>query len=196
VHHVQNICVFCGSSPGADPAFLTAARALGRAIAESGRVLIYGGAKLGLMGATADAALAAGGKVIGVLPRSLVGKEIAHEGLTELRIVETMHERKATMADLAEAVVAMPGGLGTLEELFEMWTWGQLGLHRKPLALFGEGAFFAPLLEFLDSLVEQRFLWPEHRRMLIVESDASRLLAALEGYQPVFLPKWIDRTET
>jgi uncharacterized protein (TIGR00730 family) len=171
------------------------AGALGRAIAETGRVLVYGGAKLGLMGALADAALAAGGKVIGVLPRALVGKEIAHETLTELRIVDTMHARKAMMADLADAVVAMPGGLGTLEEFFEMWTWGQLGLHRKPLALFGEGAFFAPLLEFLDGLVTQRFLRPEHRRMLIVENDPSRLLTALEGYQPVFLPKWIDRTE-
>jgi uncharacterized protein (TIGR00730 family) len=195
-HPVQAVCVFCGSSPGADPTFLTEARALGRLIAETGRSLVYGGAKLGLMGAVADGALAAGGKVIGVLPRTLVGKEIAHEGLTDLRIVETMHERKATMADLAGAFVAMPGGLGTLEELFEMWTWGQLGLHRKPLALFGTRDFFAPLLDFLDRLVEQRFLWPAHRQMLIVEDDPARLLARLDAYQPVFLPKWIDRTET
>ena len=107
-----------------------------------------------------------------------------------------MHERKAAMAELADAFVALPGGLGTLEEFFEMWTWGQLGLHRKPLALFGTGNFFAPLLDFLDRLVEQRFLWPEHRRMLIVESDPSRLLARLDAYQPIFLPKWINRTKT
>jgi uncharacterized protein (TIGR00730 family) len=196
VQSVQSICVFCGSSPGLDPAFTTAAVTLGRLIARSGRSLVYGGAKLGLMGALADAALAAGGKVIGVIPRALVGKEIAHESLTDLHIVETMHERKAMMADLAGAFVAMPGGLGTLEEFFEVWTWGQLGLHRKPLALFGTRDFFAPLLAFLDRLVEQRFLWPEHRNMLIVEDDPSRLLASLDAYQPIFLPKWIDRTQT
>ena len=193
---MKNICVFCGSSPGLDPTFLSDAQALGRAIAGSGRGLVYGGAKLGLMGALADAALAAGGSVIGVLPRSLVGKEVAHDGLTDLRIVDTMHARKALMADLSDAFVAMPGGLGTLEELFEMWTWGQLGLHRKPLAVCGRVELFAPLLEFLDRLVEQRFIWPAHRNMLIVERDPAQLLARLEAYQPFFLPKWVDRTET
>ena len=129
------VCVFCGSSPGADPAYLTAAASLGRALAGGGRRLIYGGAKVGLMGALADAALDAGGQVIGVVPRALIDKEIAHTGLTELRVVESMHARKALMSDLAEAFIALPGGLGTIEEFLEVWTWGQLGLHRKPLGL-------------------------------------------------------------
>src|SRR5690349_23015992 len=129
------ICVFCGSSAGDDPAFTAAAEALGRAVAASGRALIYGGSKSGLMGAVASAALAAGGRVTGVIPRGLVNKELAHQSLTELRVVAGMHDRKAAMADLAEAFVALPGGLGTLEELFEVWTWAQLGLHAKPVAL-------------------------------------------------------------
>ena len=192
-HPVQAVCVFCGSSPGADPAFLTEATALGRLIGEAGRNLVYGGAKLGLMGALADAALGAGGKVIGVLPRALVGKEIAHESLTDLRIVETMHERKAAMADLAGAFVGMPGGLGTLEEFFEMWTWGQLGLHQKPLALFGTQDFFTPLLDFLDrprgAAVRLGRAPPDADR-----GGRSGAAAGQPGRLPARLPPEVDRS--
>src|SRR4051812_1259694 len=181
---MKSICVFCGSSSGADPSFLRIAKALGHAIATSDRILVYGGAKVGLMGALADAALAAGGKVIGVLPRALVDKEVAHEDLTALHVVVSMHERKAMMADLADAFVALPGGLGTLEELFEVWTWGQLGLHEKPLGLLDAGDFFAPLLRFLDGLVAQRFVRQEHRDMLIVEEDPALLLERLARSRP------------
>lgn len=192
---MQTVCVFCGSSPGASPAFAAAAEALGRAIAGSGRTLVYGGGRVGLMGALADAALAAGGAVVGVIPRALVERERAHPGLTDLVVVESMHERKAAMADRADAFLATAGGLGTLEELFEAWTWGQLGLHAKPLGLLEVEGFFSPLLTFLDGLVEERFVRPEHREMLLVEAEPARLLERLEGYRPPEVPKWIERGE-
>jgi uncharacterized protein (TIGR00730 family) len=192
---MRKICVFCGSSPGVDPRFIASAKALGRVIAETDRVLVYGGAKVGLMGALADAALAAGGKVIGVMPRALVEKGVAHDGLTELHVVSTMHERKGMMAELSDAFIAMPGGLGTLEEFFEMWTWGQLGLHQKPLGFLGAQNFFAPLLQFLDLLVAQRFLRPEHRQMAFLEEDPGLLLQLLARYKVPSVPKWIDRGE-
>ena len=192
---MRKICVFCGSSPGADPRFMTWAKALGRVIAETDRVLVYGGAKVGLMGALADSALAAGGKVIGVVPRVLVAKGVAHDSLTELHVVSTMHERKGMMADLSDAFIAMPGGLGTLEEFFEMWTWGQLCLHQKPLGFLGPRDFFAPLLQFLDVLVSQRLLRPENRQMAFLEEDPVLLLAQLERYKVTSVPKWIDREE-
>jgi uncharacterized protein (TIGR00730 family) len=171
------------------------AKALGQSIAESGRVLVYGGAKVGLMGALANSALAAGGKVIGVVPRALLEKDVAHDSLTELHVVSSMHERKKMMADLADAFIAMPGGLGTLEEFFEMWTWAQLGLHQKPLGLLGAKEFFAPLLQFLDLLVSQRFLRPEHRQMAFLEQDPIVLLRLLESYNATSVPKWIDRRD-
>jgi uncharacterized protein (TIGR00730 family) len=174
---------------------MASAKALGRVIAENERVLVYGGAKVGLMGALADSALAAGGKVIGVVPRALAEKKVTHEGLTELHVVETMHERKGMMADLADAFIAMPGGLGTLEEFLEMWTWAQLGLHGKPLGFLGTPDFFAPLLQFLDQLVAQRFLRPEHRQMAFMEQDPALLLRLFEGYKVTSVPKWIDRKE-
>jgi uncharacterized protein (TIGR00730 family) len=192
---MRSICVFCGSSPGADPAFAAGAKALGRTIAESGRTLVYGGGKVGLMGALADAALAAGGKVIGVIPIALSVKEVAHAGLSEMRVTANMHERKAMMAELSDAFVAMPGGLGTLEELFEVWTWAQLGFHGKPLGLMGAGDFFAPLLQFIDNLVTQRFVHAEHRAMAIVEQDPALLLQRLERYQAPRVAKWLDRAE-
>jgi len=174
---------------------MTSAKALGRAIAETDRGLVYGGAKVGLMGALADSVLASGGKVIGVVPRALVEKNVAHESLTELHVVSSMHERKAMMAELADAFIAMPGGLGTLEEFFEMWTWAQLGFHQKPLGLLGTQDFFVPLLQFLDVLVAQKFLRPEHRQLPFVEQDPSRLLQLLEGYTAPIVSKWIDRNE-
>jgi uncharacterized protein (TIGR00730 family) len=192
---MRNICVYCGSSPGADPLFIAGAKALGKAIAGTDRVLVYGGAKVGLMGALADSALAAGGKVIGVVPRALVEKKVAHDSLTELHVVSSMHERKGMMAELGDAFIAMPGGLGTLEEFFEMWTWAQLGLHQKPLGLLGAKDFFAPLLQFLDGLVSQRFLRPEHRQMAFVEQDPVLLLQLFERYKVASVPKWIDRGE-
>jgi hypothetical protein len=147
------------------------------------------------MGALADSVLSAGGKVIGVVPRALVEKKVAHDALTELHVVATMHERKGMMAELADAFIAMPGGLGTLEEFFEMWTWAQLGLHQKPLGLLGPQDFFAPLLQFLDLLVSQRFIRPEHRQMAFVEQDPVLLLRLLEGYRATSVAKWIDREE-
>jgi uncharacterized protein (TIGR00730 family) len=190
------ICVFCGSSPGDDPAFVATAEALGRAAAASGRALIYGGSKTGLMGAVANAALAAGGRVTGVIPRSLMQKELAHESLTDLRVVASMHDRKAAMADLADAFVALPGGLGTLEEFFEVWTWAQLGLHAKPVALLRVPGFFDPLIQFLDALVAHRFVRREHRDLLIVDDDPVNLLARLDAWRPpAAQPKWIERGE-
>ncbi|HEY4187995.1 MAG TPA: TIGR00730 family Rossman fold protein [Polyangia bacterium] len=193
---VSAICVFCGASPGDDPAFMAAAAAFGRAVATAGRALIYGGSKTGLMGEVANAALAAGGRVTGVIPRGLVDKELAHPFLTELRVVAGMHDRKATMSDLADAFVVLPGGLGTLEEFFEVWTWAQLGLHAKPVGLLSVPGFFAPLLQFLDGLVTHRFVRREHRDLLIVDDDPTNLLARLDAWQPpVARPKWIARGE-
>jgi uncharacterized protein (TIGR00730 family) len=147
------------------------------------------------MGALADSVLAAGGKVIGIVPRALAEKNVAHDALTELHVVSSMHERKGMMAELADAFIAMPGGLGTLEEFFEMWTWAQLGLHQKPLGLLGARDFFAPLLQFLDLLVSQRFLRPEHRQMAFLEQDPVLLLRLLECYKAASVSKWIDRGE-
>jgi uncharacterized protein (TIGR00730 family) len=193
---LASICVFCGANPGASPAYAAAAAQLGRALGASGRRLVYGGGHVGLMGAVADAALAAGGEVVGVMPQHLVDHEIAHRGLTELRVVQSMHERKAAMAELAEGFAVLPGGLGTLEEFFEIWTWGQLGLHRKPYGLLNVAGFFDPLLAFLDHAVGERFVRAEHRALLVVESDAGRLLERLDGHAVPVLPKWLDRTTT
>src|SRR6185295_7532799 len=154
---VDRVCVFCGSSPGADPGFGAIAERLGTVLAARELCLVYGGASVGLMGRLADAALAAGGEVIGVIPRSLVDLEVAHGGLSDLRVVTTMHERKAVMADLADAFIALPGGIGTLDELFEVLTWAQLGLHSKPIGLLDHNRYFRPLLDFLDQAVTSRF---------------------------------------
>jgi uncharacterized protein (TIGR00730 family) len=170
-----------------------ATRDLGAEIARRGLGLVFGGASVGLMGVIADAALAAGGHVIGVIPARLVQREIAHRGLPDLRVVTTMHERKALMADLADGFVALPGGLGTLEEMFEVLTWAQLGLHRKPCAVFDVAGYYAPLLSFLDHAVESRFLKPEHRALFIVDRKAGPLLDRLASYSPPMVEKWIDR---
>jgi uncharacterized protein (TIGR00730 family) len=188
---VRAVCVYCGSSVGADPAFAEAAAQVGRALAGSGRVLVYGGGHVGLMGVLADAALAAGGRVVGVIPQSLVEKELAHGGLTDLRVVPSMHARKALMADLSDGFLALPGGLGTLEELFETWTWGQLGLHAKPYGLLNVGGFFDLLLAFLDRLVEQGFVRAEHREMLLVSPGPAELLGRMAGHRPGRLDRWM-----
>jgi hypothetical protein len=189
----RRICVFCGSSPGASAAFADAAEALATALARAGLGLVYGGASVGLMGRLADAALGAGGEVIGVIPRALVDQEVAHHGLADLRIVGSMHERKALMADLADGFIALPGGLGTLDELFEILTWAQLGLHDKPVGLLDVGGYFAPLLAFLDGAVAARFLAPAHRAMLLTATDPTALLDAFRAYKPPPPFTWVDR---
>jgi uncharacterized protein (TIGR00730 family) len=187
---IRRLCVFCGSSAGREPAYRHLAESLARALAERGIGIVYGGARVGLMGALADAALAAGGEVIGVIPQALVEREIAHRGLTELRIVASMHERKALMAELADGFVALPGGIGTLEELFEVWTWGQLGLHAKPCALLDTDGFYGPLAAFLDHLVDAGFVREAHRAMLLTAHSPEELLRAFAAYRPPRVWKW------
>ena len=191
---MERICVFSGSSPGAHPDYLRAAEELARALAAQGIGLVYGGASVGLMGALADAALEAGGEAVGVIPQALVDREIAHPGLSDLRVVSSMHERKALMAELADGFVALPGGMGTLEELFEVYTWTQLGLHSKPLGLLDVRGYYAQLVAFLDHTVEERFMTVEHREMLVVEQRAEALLEAFRRWRPPVRTKWIDRS--
>ena len=190
---IERVCVFCGSSAGADPRHLEAAVSFGRVLAERRIGLVYGGASVGLMGALADAVLSGGGHVTGVIPASLARRELAHEALPDLRVVATMHERKALMADLADAFVALPGGIGTLDETFEILTWAQLGLHRKPLGLLDVAGYYQPLLAFLDHAVAQRFLRPEHRAQVLVADDPRRLLDVLAHCEMPEIDKWIGR---
>ncbi|WP_044562524.1 TIGR00730 family Rossman fold protein [Azospirillum sp. B4] len=192
---MRRLCVFCGSSPGFEPHFLEAARGLGRALAEAGIGLVYGGASVGLMGAVADAVLAAGGDVIGVIPESLKKKEIAHAGLTDLRVVASMHERKALMAELSDGFIALPGGIGTFEELFEVWTWAQLGHHQKPCAIYNVAGFYDGLTAFLDGVVTAGFMKQNHRDMLVTADTAESLLDKLRAYEPPAVTKWIKADE-
>ena len=193
LREVKRVLVFCGSSPGSRPEYSQTAEELGRLCASRGVEVVYGGAHVGLMGVLADAALGAGGKVIGVIPNRLVEAEIAHAGLTKLHIVNTMHERKALMAELSDAVIALPGGTGTLDELFEMFTWSQLGLHRMPIGLLEVAEYWQPLLRFLEHSVNERFLRAEHFETLLVEHDPGFLLDRLSSHQPLALNKWMDR---
>jgi uncharacterized protein (TIGR00730 family) len=192
---MNRLCVFCGSSPGRHPAYRAAAAELGTVLAKRHIGLVYGGASIGLMGAVADAARAAGGEVIGVIPRALVEFEVAHTGLADLRIVASMHERKALMAELSEGFVALPGGIGTLEELFEVWTWGQLGSHRKPCALLNVAGFYDRLLCFLDFVADEAFLRPVHREMLLVAETPDILLEKLQVYRAPPETRWISRDD-
>ncbi|MBM7061253.1 TIGR00730 family Rossman fold protein [Pseudomonas sp. UL073] len=191
---LRSICVFCGASPGANPIYLEAAQTLGRTLATRGIRLVYGGSAVGLMGAVADAAMAAGGEVIGIIPQSLERAEIGHHGLTRLEVVDGMHARKARMAELSDGFIALPGGLGTLEELFEVWTWGQLGYHGKPLGLLEVNGFYDKLAAFLDHLVEERFVRAQHRAMLQISPSPDALLELMASWQPSVAPKWVDRT--
>jgi uncharacterized protein (TIGR00730 family) len=175
----MRICIFCGSSPGNRPEYLQVARATGRLIAERQHTLVYGGGKVGLMGAVADAALAAGGRVIGIIPQMLLDREVGHPGLTELHVVTTMSERKLLMGDMSDAFLSLPGGIGTLDELFEAWTWTQLGLHRKPSALLNHGGYYDQLVGFLDHAVAEGFQRPRHRAALMVGSEVEPLLDQL-----------------
>ncbi|SFT49295.1 hypothetical protein SAMN05444141_101842 [Pseudovibrio denitrificans] len=193
---MASICVFCGSSIGKRPEYEAAARLLGTEIAKRGNRLVYGGAEVGLMGVVANAALEAGGEVVGVLPEALAAKELAHRSLTDLHIVGSMHERKAMMADLSDAFVALPGGIGTMEELFEVWTWGQLGYHNKPCGLYNANGFYGRMLAFLDFMEEEAFMKKTHRDMLLVGDNPTQLLDQIENYQAPIGHKWITRAET
>jgi len=190
------VCVFCGSNPGRRPGYLAVARQLGGILAGAGVHVVYGGGRIGMMGALADAALAAGGRVTGVIPRHLAEREVAHDGLDELHVVSSMHERKALMASLADAFVTLPGGFGTLEETFEVLTWSQLGLHEKPLLVLEVGSFYAPLVAFLDHAAEEGFLRREHRALLLVERDPHQVLARLAAFSPPRVEKWLEPGET
>lgn len=179
---LRRICVFCGASAGGDPAYARSAAAVGTGLAARGIGVVYGGGRVGLMGALADAALAAGGDVIGVIPQGLVDRELAHPGLTESHVVDTLHERKATMASLADAFIALPGGLGTLEELAEVTSWAQLDLHAKPIGLLDDGRYWSSLLAWLDAAVAAGFVAPVHRGLLLRETDLEVLLPRLEAW--------------
>jgi len=189
---LNSLCIFCGSSDGARPEFGVAAEAVGVALAGAGIRLIYGGAHVGLMGRVADAALAAGGEVVGVMPTVLVEKEVAHRGLTELHQVASMHERKSLMADLSDGFISLPGGAGTMEEAFEVWTWAQLGIHAKPVAFLNVDGYFDKLIDFIDHMVENEFLRRQHADMLIVDGNVDALIAACREYVPRHVTKWIS----
>jgi len=187
---LQRVCIFCGSSAGTQPVYEQTARSVGQSLAQCGIGLVYGGAKVGLMGILADACLREGGRVAGVMPRALVEKEIAHRGLTELHVVASMHERKALMADLADAFIALPGGYGTWEEFCEVLTWSQLGLHRKACAVLNVNGYYDPLLAMADRALNEGFLRQEHREILLADTDPVRL----NSYTVPIVDKWIDRS--
>ena len=189
------IAVYCGSNHGADPAYAQAASALGRLLAERGIRLVYGGGHVGLMGVLADAALAGGGEVFGVITRALQAKELAHDALTSLTVVDTMHERKAAMADAADAFVMLPGGYGTLDEFFEAVSWTQLGVHDKPCGILDVAGYYASLRMLLDEATRQGFVSRVHRDLVITESEPRRLLDRLAGWAPVTAGKWLDRSQ-
>jgi uncharacterized protein (TIGR00730 family) len=192
---MKSLCVFCGSNPGRRPVYLDAVRELATVLAEEGIRVVYGGAHVGTMGALADAALAAGGQVVGVIPEHQVGEEVAHRGLTELHVVGSMHERKALMAELSDGFVALPGGLGTLEEFAEIVTWAQLGLHRKPTGLLNTAGYYDGLLQFLDHAVHERFLREQDRGLVLADTGVRPLLDRLRAWTPPQEQRWtpVDR---
>lgn len=192
---MKSVCIFCGSNPGNDEVYAAGARAMGSEIARRGLTLVYGGGAVGLMGTVANAALAAGGEVHGIIPRALREKEIGHNGLTRLEVVDTMHTRKARMAELSDGFIAMPGGIGTFEEIFEIWTWGQLGIHTKPLGFLNIGGFYDPLATFLDNTVEAGFLKQSHRAMAMTDTEPATLLERMDQYVPSATFKWVEKEE-
>lgn len=194
---MKSICVYCGSSLGSSPLFVQVARVLGQALAQRGIRLVYGGASVGVMGAIADEVLENQGEVVGVIPDALVKKEVAHHGLTCLHVTQSMHERKMMMADLSDGFIALPGGIGTLEELSEIWTWAQLGFHKKPFGILNINYYFKHFIAFIDHAAAEGFIRNEHRDMLIIESDPLVLLDRMATYKaPPDTIKWIDRKDT
>ncbi len=193
---LRSVCVFCGSTAGEDARYLQAAATLGSVIASRGLRLVYGGSRLGLMGRLAESALEAGGEVIGVIPRALMNREVAHPGLAELVVTESMHQRKSEMVDRADAFIAAPGGLGTLEEFFEVLTWSQLGLHQKPCGLLDVRGYYKPLIRLLDHALQEGFIQEAHRRMILVDQEAIPLLDRIGRYVPPEVPQWIGQAET
>ncbi len=193
---MKKICVYCGSSPGKSPEYIDSARALARELVTRNIGLVYGGASVGIMGEIANCVLAGGGEVVGVIPQSLVDREVSHNGLTELIVVGSMHERKAIMTKMSDGFIALPGGLGTIEELFEVLTWSQLGFHQKPCALLNVKQYYSSLCSFLDNAVEEQFVKSIHSEMLLVENEPSKLLDSMENYTPPVVDKWIGRNET
>jgi uncharacterized protein (TIGR00730 family) len=190
---LRRICVYCGSNPGSDPAHRAVAHDLGAFLARQGITVVYGGGNVGLMGAVADGALSEGGQVIGVIPRSLMEKELGHGGVTELHVVGSMHERKQLMVDLSDGFIALPGGFGTLDELFETLTWLQLSFHDKPVALLNASGFFDGLIAFIHHMSREGFLKPEHAACVLVETAAERLLERMQAFRPPELGKWIEK---
>lgn len=193
---LRSLCVYCGSSPGADPRYASGAQALARELAQRQITLVYGGGCVGLMGVVADAMLAAGGKVIGVIPRALMEKEVGHLQLTELRIVTSMHERKALMAQLADGFVALPGGIGTFEELFEIWTWSQLGIHSKPCALLNIAGYYDPLVDFLDHATRQGFIRQQQRDLLFTTTSPQDLIRHMACYVAPETRQWLNQNQS
>lgn len=193
---MKTICVYCGSSPGLLPEYRESARLLGFEMADRGLGLVYGGASVGVMGAIADAVLERGGTAIGVIPYSLATREVSHSGLDELIVVDSMHERKARMAELSDGFIALPGGWGTLEEIFEMLTWAQLGFHEKPCGLLNVASYYDPLFTFLESAIAQRFVKEEFRPMMMMDDSATVLLDRFSAYRPPKVKKWIGPEET
>jgi hypothetical protein len=190
---MKSVCVYCGSSVGASPVYADAARALAASLVENGIALVYGGGNVGLMGIIADEVMRLDGEATGVIPHALLDKELGHHGLTRLHVVKDMHERKAMMAELSDGFIAMPGGIGTLEELFEAFTWAQLGLHEKPIGLLNADGFYDGLIQFIGHLVEQGFLRTEQASLMMHESDPSALLRRFQSYVPAYHAKWSDR---
>lgn len=196
MRQIHNICIYCGSSPGRLPVYAEAARALAHSLVNRNIGLVYGGASVGIMGVVADQVLQLGGRAVGVIPEALVRKEVAHHHLTELHVTQSMHERKTLMAELADAFVALPGGLGTLEEIFEIWTWAQLGIHDKPCGLLNVDGYYDPLIAFLEHATMEQFVSKTHRAMLLVEREADALLNRFADYRPPVVAKWVDQDET
>jgi uncharacterized protein (TIGR00730 family) len=191
---MKRLCVYCGSRPGSQPAYTEAAKNLARALVNRKIEVVYGGASVGTMGVLADTVLAEGGHVIGIIPQAVLGREVVHRGLSDLRVVTSMHERKALMAELSDGFIALPGGLGTLDEVFEILTWGQLGLHQKPCGLLNIRDYYRGLVDFLDHAVSESFITEVHRAMLLVEEEPERLLDQFERYKAPAVAKWVDRT--
>lgn len=192
----NRICVFCASNPGVRPEYMELARTVGRQLASAGVSVVFGGGRVGLMGALADGVLERGGKIIGVMPHALVQREAAHHGLSELHIVDSMHERKAMMADLSDGFIALPGGIGTLEELFETWTWAQLGVHTKPLGLLDVADYWKSLVEFLDHMGAEGFMRPYTRELLLIDNDIDQLLQRMRAHSAPQVTRWVSLRET